>query len=113
MIQPSLLDWQPAKQARDQALATVEGNSEDWMLVAIIECRELAKQNPGMELTGEKLRHMLAPVMWKPSSQNIYGALVMRLVKLGILEKTGCYAQMTDPQSHSRETKVYRFVAVS
>jgi len=106
-----LFSFSHAKAARDEGLAKVEGNNQEWMALAIIETRQLVNEyGQEHEFTAEWLKHRLVPLIGHPSSPNCFGALTMRLLRLQVISDTGRVGRMQDERSHARKTSIYKFV---
>lgn len=115
MEQLSLLEYTPpAIIARNAALEQVETNNLDWSALALIQFKQLfIKPNLMplvLNLTGEHIRHYLKPHVGSPSHHNAWGAFTMKLLRTGLIEKTGEYVPMEDKRSHARITPVYRIL---
>lgn len=115
MEQLSLMDYKPpAITARDAALAQVEANNLEWAALALIQFKQLylIETDYLLRLTGEQIRHRLIPYVGKPKHSNAWGGFIMRLLRSGLIEKTGEYVSMCDKRSHARATAVYRLGSV-
>ena len=60
------------------------------------------------EGTGEDLRVIVAAVVGNPKHHNHWGAIILALLKEGILVETGEYRAMKGEKSHGRRTQVLR-----
>ena len=89
--------------ARNQALDRVSKNSDSFMLDAVSEALDL----PQGEYTGEDLRVLISNKGILPHHPNAWGAVIMTLVRCGVLTKTGSYSKMKIKGSHARQTPVY------
>lgn len=116
MSQMDLLDWQPpAIIARDTALAQVEANSDEWMRLAIITVEQLRRSYGTFPITflAENLRHEITIQVGRPHSPKVWGALTMKLIRAGIINKTGKWRPMADKKSHARMTAEYSWYPCS
>lgn len=94
----------PELEARDEAMGRVlENAGTDWRDKAIEIVRAL-----GGEVTGEDIRLACQVENVGPHHHNAWGALVGHLIRVGLLEPTGCYVPMKAAGSHGRKTQVYR-----
>lgn len=73
------------------------------------DARSVLLQMP-QELTGEDLRLACEDKGIKPHHPNAWGSFVLSLIKQGYLERTGRCVAMKAPESHARQTQVYRRV---
>jgi hypothetical protein len=91
--------------ARDAALAQVGDNAgADWRIAA----RDVFDAMPEDEMTGEDIRLACEAAGVKPHHNNAWGAMVLTLVREGLLEPTNEYRPMRAKGSHARKTQVYR-----
>lgn len=90
--------------ARDLSLAQVSENAgEDFMVNAFVATLDL----PDGEYTGEDIRFAITKTGVVPHHPNAWGAVIMNLVRHGILKDTGKYTKMRSRISHARRTPVY------
>lgn len=92
-----------SREVRDEGMARVEANSEDWGERAFSILLDLKRRIPEGTATGEDIRYVIAGEIGNPPHHNAWGALINQ----GRLLKTGKYAQMRDIRSHARSTPVY------
>ena len=92
------------RKLRDEGIDRVlENAGDEWKAKVLGELIKLK----GQTIKAEDLRrHCLAAGIF-PHHPNAWGGFTQGLVKQGRLKKTGSYTQMTDPNSHGRETKIY------
>lgn len=101
-----LWDFGDAAADRDEALARVADNGNDWLPGALAL---LPRVVAGREVTGEQMRDgLLAAGLPRPHHHNAWGALVMAAVRKGLIEKTGRWVPMAHRRSHARMTPTYR-----
>jgi len=93
-----------AKQARDDALNRVAGNTGTWMDNALVAVGELRS---GFELTGEDIRLRVADRVGNPHHHNAWGALIKAAITHDLITPTGKHRAMQTVKSHARRTPVY------
>jgi hypothetical protein len=93
-----------AKQARDDALSRVSGNTGTWMHKALVAVSDLKS---GVDLTGEDIRLRVADRVGNPHHHNAWGALIKAAIKNDLITPTGKYRAMQTVKSHARRTPVY------
>jgi hypothetical protein len=93
-----------AKTLRDEALERVEEKAKTWLQLALDELPNY----PSKEATGEQIRIWVCSRVGAPHHHNAAGALILRALKLRLIEKTGKMGQMKTRSSHARMTPIYR-----
>jgi hypothetical protein len=101
------------RKARDRGQSRVSIKNPDWTVAAVTQARwlravALGKGDLG-DFLGEDLRLVIGAEIGQPTHPNAWGALIMRLAKEGLIEKTGAYRQMRSKGSHARATPAYRW----
>lgn len=92
--------------AREDAFDAVMLNNSHWVTAALYAARSVPVGWTGI---GEDLRLRLrAAGLRDPAHHNAWGALVMVMVRAGVLEDTGETRQMAVVTSHARKSSVYR-----
>lgn len=97
------IDLFAAREARDEALALVAGNSDGFISAGL----ELISRLPRGDATGEDIRFALEAKGLIPHHHNAWGALTLAAVKRGLLRRTDRFVNMRGPKSHARMTRVY------
>lgn len=92
--------------ARDEALAKVAANGNNWRYLALAG---IANLPAGYEGTGEDIRiKMLNDGLPPPHHHNAWGEVIKAAVSRAWIVPTGKYRNMRTRKSHARETPVYR-----
>lgn len=100
-------DLQAGRARRDEGVALVDANSEEWRQRARALLMEVIPF--GWEGISEDIRMVLIDAgLSEPHSPNCWGSLTLWAVKQNLLVPTGALQNMRDPRSHARYTKVYR-----
>ena len=101
-------DMARAEELRDNAIAKVSGNNEDWMTMAL----SLMRRHPvNIEVTGEEIRiWLIKNGLDAPKHHNAWGAFINSAVNAGMLVATGKVRKMKLPKSHARQTLVWRVI---
>lgn len=94
-----------AKLARDDALKRVEGNAGDWMEKALAAVTLL---DSGRLMTGEDIRVAIVKDVGEPHHHNAWGAMIKNAIKQRLIVPTGKWRHMKLPQSHARNSPIYR-----
>lgn len=94
-----------ARSARDEAIGRVSSNAGDWLPAAV---RAIASLPSGTEGIGEDFRKIVARAIGDPHHHNAWGAVIKRVVALGILRPTGGYRAMKSEKSNARRSPIYR-----
>lgn len=97
-------DWFEALRLKDEGIDRVGTNNHDWLLSAVSIVSQHAP--PSGEFMAEEFKKY--PGIGKPGHRNAWGALTNMLLKEGIIEKTGKYAQSTGRSNRAHEYKTYR-----
>lgn len=98
-------DWfGEGRRRKKKGIDLVGTNNHDWVLSAVSIVSQHAP--PAGEFMAEEFKKY--PGIGKPGHRNAWGALTNKLLKEGIIEKTGKYAQSTGPSNHAHEYKTYR-----
>lgn len=108
MTQGSLFDTpEQVRQQKQQSLAQVESNNEDWIARAI-ECFRRHRLIFPSEFLAEVIREKLLPLVDHPLSHHAWGALTTRLIKAGLIIPTGEFRATRSRKTHGHRTAVYR-----
>lgn len=106
MTQLSLFDVTLSRAARDIEIATVNGNNEDWHVLAHQVFGRVFRT--GERVIGEEIRTRLLDYgLPHPKHSNAWGGLTSSLVKAGRLRDTGQVRQMADLRSHARRSPIW------
>lgn len=109
--QPGLFD--EGQRLKNEGIARVLASNADWHKKAFVAFVAYTKRHKRQIVTGEHIRFIVLDALnhQRPGHPNAYGALVRNLGKDGYLRRTGKWAPMKDPSSHSRLTPTYRISA--
>ena len=103
-MQTDLFDYSTAVQQRDAGLKAVQENNSSWMDRAI---RALARLQSG-EATGEDIKIALRVEIEPPEHHNAWGALIRTALHQKLLIPPGRFNRCRLPNSHARQTPLYR-----
>jgi len=104
---PDLFDAAGSRAARDEGIALVTENAEDWMGRALVEIAGLPAGWAGL---GEDFRAHVERRIGPAHHSNATGALINNAARLGLICKTGQRRKMRLKRSHARETPEWRRV---
>lgn len=102
-----LFDDDAGHKARDVGTKKVLSNNKEWVAKGLVAFKALPS---GWVGTGETVRFVLRPVIGSPTNQNAWGALILNIVRKGLVEPTGNLVHLKSTKSHARLTREYRKV---
>ena len=105
MDQFDLFGGEESKRRRDEGRDRIAANNARWMELAM---EAIAKVPSGWTGRSEQWRSLVEAVAGKPTKPHAYGALTSKLIKAGIIRRTGVRSAMTRKKSHARMTDEYR-----
>jgi hypothetical protein len=100
------MDLFEGRELRDEGISQVLSHNENWLERCVEIASQYAVRTP--RFTGEDIRLYCTAIAGYPKHPNAWGGLVNALIKRGVIEETGEYTPMRDPNSHARRTAVYR-----
>ena len=105
MDQFDLFGGEESKRRRDEGRDRIAANNARWMELAVYEVSKLPSGWTGRP---EQWRPLIEAAIGKPTKHYAYGALTSRLIKAGIMRRSGVRSAMTRKRSHARMTDEYR-----
>ena len=101
------------KKLRDDGIKQVSMHDVLWLFKVRIFLRALRQAQITIKnfplFTGEDLRIQISKELGNPENCNMWGAVVLPMVKGGMLVKAGEPQQMKIPSSHARTNPSYRW----
>ena len=94
-----------ARAARDEGLARVDDNSDDWEWRDQVDAAIARYAAAGFGFTSDDIR---AVVTGQPHHDNAWGARFAAASRLGLIVKTGNYRQSARVPGHARAIAVWR-----
>jgi len=102
-------DKDPGRRAKRRGMKRVARNSGPWWELAMAAVNRIEEGWVGL---GEDVRHRLLPIVGKPHSQNVWGALISHCKRKNLFVNPGPWGQPKDVESHARPTQYLRRTAV-
>lgn len=99
--------YEPGRNARDEGMKQVEKNSDDWMQEAF---SIISQYGLGWIGTGEDIKFNITRLIGPPHHVNVWGALIMKARRRGLLQRTGLWVKAKGAASHARNIQEYRRV---
>ena len=96
-----LFDDDAGHKAQDVGTKKVLSNNKEWVAKGLVAFKALPSG---------WVRFVLRPVIGSPTNQNAWGALILNIVRKGLVEPTGNLVHLKSTKSHARLTREYRKV---
>lgn len=107
MIIAEQFDLFASKAARDKGTKIVADHNKNWMEQCLSVWPGFHDSREGQTIIGEDFRAYCESLGLHPKHHNAWGALIMTLVKRGMITATSETRQMKDKRSHARKSIVY------
>lgn len=104
-----LFSLSQATQARDAGISQVLDNSGDWKSLALIEASYIRQRNVGntQPFLFETIKPEIIRTIGHPHSENCWGALAMKMRRMGWIHDTGRMELSRHEGSNARKATVY------